>query len=49
MELSFYSKMPLKAKGKKDKSSSMLVERCEYFLKEQPPKDWDGVFTRTHK
>jgi adenylate cyclase len=39
----------IKAKGKKDKSSSMLVERCEYFLKEQPPKDWDGVFTRTHK
>lgn len=39
----------IKAKGTKDKSSKMLIERCEYFITEQPPKDWDGVFTRTHK
>lgn len=39
----------IKAKGIKDKSSKMLIERCEYFITEQPAKDWDGVFTRTHK
>lgn len=38
-----------KAKGKKDKAVEVLVERCEFYLKNPPPEDWDGVFTRTHK
>jgi adenylate cyclase len=38
-----------KAKGKKDKSALMLIERCSYYLENQPEESWDGVFTRTHK
>lgn len=38
-----------KAKGTKDKSSRMLIERCEEYSLNSPGKDWDGVFTRTHK
>lgn len=38
-----------KAKGQKDKSSRMLVERCEEYKLNPPGSDWDGVFTRTHK
>ncbi|MBM9547184.1 HAMP domain-containing protein [Leptospira sp. 201903074] len=37
------------AKGKKDKSSHMLIERCEEYKLNPPGSDWDGVFTRTHK
>lgn len=33
----------------KDKASSVLAERCDYYLKNPPPDDWDGAFTRTNK
>jgi adenylate cyclase len=39
----------IKARGKKDKSAKMLIERCETYLKEPPSESWDGVYTRTHK
>lgn len=38
-----------KAKGVKDKASHMLIERCEEYNLNSPGKNWDGVFTRTHK
>ncbi|MCW7471190.1 adenylate/guanylate cyclase domain-containing protein [Leptospira kanakyensis] len=38
-----------KAKGHKDKSSRMLIERCEEYKLNPPEPSWDGVFTRTHK
>ncbi|TGL90404.1 HAMP domain-containing protein [Leptospira congkakensis] len=38
-----------KAKGQKDKSSRMLIERCEEYRLNPPDSSWDGVFTRTHK
>ncbi|TGL04372.1 HAMP domain-containing protein [Leptospira bouyouniensis] len=38
-----------KSKGSKDKSSQMLIERCEEYILNSPGNDWDGVFTRTHK
>lgn len=38
-----------KAKGSKDVSARMLIERCEYFISSPPPESWDGVFTRTTK
>ncbi|PJZ88212.1 adenylate/guanylate cyclase domain-containing protein, partial [Leptospira levettii] len=38
-----------RSKGSKDKSSHMLIERCEEYSLNSPGKDWDGVFTRTHK
>ncbi|TGK78260.1 HAMP domain-containing protein [Leptospira noumeaensis] len=38
-----------KAKGQKDKSSRMLIERCEEYQTNPPDPSWDGVFTRTHK
>ncbi|HNF13660.1 MAG TPA: adenylate/guanylate cyclase domain-containing protein [Leptospiraceae bacterium] len=38
-----------KVRAKKDKAVDQLVERCEYYLKNPPGDDWDGVFTRTHK
>ncbi|TGM48639.1 HAMP domain-containing protein [Leptospira biflexa] len=37
------------SKGSKDKSSRMLIERCEEYNLNSPGSDWDGVFTRTHK
>lgn len=37
------------AKGTKDKAVKMLIERCEDYKLNPPGKDWDGVFTRTHK
>ncbi|TGL48366.1 HAMP domain-containing protein [Leptospira meyeri] len=44
-----YFKESEKAKGKKDKSCHMLIERCEEYKINPPDPDWDGVFTRTHK
>jgi adenylate cyclase len=38
-----------KAKGKKDKSSNILITRCQDYKISPPSKDWDGVFTRTTK
>ncbi|WP_411822557.1 adenylate/guanylate cyclase domain-containing protein [Leptospira sp. 'Mane'] len=38
-----------RAKGKKDKASHLIIERCLEYRLSSPGKDWDGVFTRTHK
>jgi adenylate cyclase len=32
-----------------DKPSKIYVERCEYFMQNAPPADWDGVFNRAEK
>jgi adenylate cyclase len=32
-----------------DAPSQLYVERCEDYLREPPPADWDGVFTMTSK
>ena len=32
-----------------DGPSKLYVERCEYFIANPPPADWDGVFTMTSK
>jgi adenylate cyclase len=32
-----------------DTPSKIYVERCQTFRKSPPPKDWDGVYTRTSK
>jgi adenylate cyclase len=39
----------LKEREGKDKSTLILISRCETYAKEPPPSDWDGVFTRTNK
>ena len=36
-------------KDKKTNPSLIYIERCQHFLKNPPPKDWDGVFTLTSK
>ncbi|MCC5814216.1 MAG: HAMP domain-containing protein [Leptospira sp.] len=33
----------------KEKAVNMLIERCNDYIESPPAKDWDGVFTRTHK
>ena len=40
-----------KALGAKadDGPSKLYAERCDLFLKNPPPADWDGVFTMTTK
>jgi adenylate cyclase len=32
-----------------DKPSKIYIERCEYFMQNPPPADWDGVFNRAEK
>lgn len=32
-----------------DSPSRVYVERCEYYVANPPPEDWDGVFTMTTK
>jgi adenylate cyclase len=32
-----------------DYCSKMYIERCQVFIQEPPPNDWDGVFTMTTK
>ena len=32
-----------------DKPSKIYLERCDYFMKNPPPPDWDGVFNRAEK
>jgi class 3 adenylate cyclase/PAS domain-containing protein len=32
---------------KNDKAATLHLERCQYFLQEPPPDDWDGVWTLT--
>lgn len=38
-----------KVKNQKDKACHVLIERCEEYKLNSPGKNWDGVFTRTHK
>ena len=33
----------------KDGPSILYKERCELYIKEPPPADWDGVFVMTTK
>lgn len=35
--------------GYDDKSSKLLISRCQSLFKNPPAVDWDGVFTRTSK
>ncbi|MBM9545820.1 adenylate/guanylate cyclase domain-containing protein [Leptospira sp. 201903074] len=35
--------------GYEDKSSKLLINRCQSLFKNPPAVDWDGVFTRTSK
>jgi len=32
-----------------DGPSKLYMERCEHFIDNPPPADWDGVFTMTTK
>lgn len=32
-----------------DGPSKLYVERCDIFIAEPPPEDWDGVFVMTSK
>ena len=32
-----------------DKTSKIYFDRCEFFLENSPPEDWDGVFEMTTK
>ncbi len=32
-----------------DKPCKIYVERCEFFMKNPPPENWDGVFNRREK
>ncbi len=32
-----------------DKPSKIYTERCEYFMQNPPPAEWDGVFNRAEK
>ena len=32
-----------------DGPSKLYIERCEHFLENPPPGDWDGVFRHTSK
>jgi adenylate cyclase len=34
---------------KNDKAAALHLDRCQHFLKEPPPDDWDGVWTMTEK
>lgn len=33
----------------KDGPSKLYLERCQIFIENPPPDDWDGVFTMTTK
>jgi class 3 adenylate cyclase/CHASE2 domain-containing sensor protein len=41
--------LSMKAKGSKDKSAIMLIERCEDYKITPPPENWNGSYVRTHK
>jgi adenylate cyclase len=34
---------------KNDKAAALHLKRCQHFLQEPPPDDWDGVWTLTEK
>lgn len=36
-------------RGVKDKAAVLLIERCEEYKRNPPEKNWDGIYTRTHK
>jgi adenylate cyclase len=36
-------------KWPKDGPSRVYLERCQEYLADEPPADWDGVFVMTHK
>ncbi|MDW8306489.1 MAG: adenylate/guanylate cyclase domain-containing protein [Leptospiraceae bacterium] len=38
-----------KISGSKDLACQLLYERCQFYLENPPPPDWDGVYTRTTK
>ncbi len=33
----------------KDGPSNLYIERCNEFIKNPPPADWDGIYTMTTK
>lgn len=43
-----YERFPL-LKGVKTNPSEIYIERCEEYIQNPPPHDWDGVFTLTSK
>jgi adenylate cyclase len=34
---------------KNDKAATLHLKRCQQFLQEPPPEEWDGVYTMTEK
>ncbi|HEY9894911.1 MAG TPA: hypothetical protein V6D34_05780, partial [Candidatus Sericytochromatia bacterium] len=34
---------------KDDKSANLHLERCQYWLKNPPPEEWDGSWIMTEK
>ncbi|HBB34746.1 MAG TPA: adenylate/guanylate cyclase domain-containing protein [Cyanobacteria bacterium UBA8803] len=34
---------------KNDKAAALHLKRCQHFLQEPPPDDWDGAYTMTEK
>jgi adenylate cyclase len=36
-------------KWPKDGPAGVYLERCQEYLAEEPPANWDGVFVMTHK
>ena len=34
---------------KNDKAAALYLKRCQHFLQEPPPEEWDGVWTMTEK
>ncbi|HEY9672250.1 MAG TPA: adenylate/guanylate cyclase domain-containing protein [Waterburya sp.] len=34
---------------KNDKAATLYLKRCQHFLQEPPPEEWDGVWTLTEK
>jgi tetratricopeptide (TPR) repeat protein len=32
-----------------DSPSKVYIERCDYYISNPPPEDWDGAFTMTTK
>ena len=42
-------KLKLQFEGKMEKYYDMWIERCEYMLTQDLPKDWNGIFIATSK
>jgi hypothetical protein len=43
------NKLKPQFEGKMEKYYDMWIERCEYMLTQDLPKDWNGVFVATTK